>query len=228
MQWQTTDYTNPHGSTLAQERNKVLRNTYFLLALSMLPTILGALVGLSMQVRMTGMMGIMLFFAVSFGSFYLIGKNKNNSMGVVFLLAYTGFMGLWLSQILAVALTFSNGGQLIALAAGGTAVIFFSLATLATVSKRDFSFLGKFLFVGLMVLVVAALANIFLQMPAMAIMISVVALFIFSAYILYDIQRIVNGGEMNYVTATLTIYLDVYNVFISLLNILMIFTGRRD
>ena len=228
MQWQTTDYTNPHGSTLAQERNKVLRNTYFLLALSMLPTILGALVGLSMQVRMTGMMGIMLFFAVSFGCFYLIGKNKNNSMGVVFLLAYTGFMGLWLSQILAVALTFSNGGQLIALAAGGTAVIFFSLATLATVSKRDFSFLGKFLFVGLMVLVVAALANIFLQMPAMAIMISVVALFIFSAYILYDIQRIVNGGEMNYVTATLTIYLDVYNVFISLLNILMIFTGRRD
>jgi modulator of FtsH protease len=228
MQWQTTDYTNPHGDTLAQVRNKVLRNTYFLLALSMIPTIIGALVGLTMQIRMTGMMGIIAFFVVSFGAFYLIGKNRNNSMGVVFLLAYTGFMGLWLSQLLAVALTFSNGGQLIAMAAGGTAIIFFSLATLATVSKRDFSFLGKFLFVGLVVLIIASLANMFLQLPAMAIMISVVALFIFSAYILYDVQRIVNGGETNYVTATLAIYLDVYNVFISLLNILMIFTGRRD
>lgn len=228
MQWQTTDYTNPHGTTVAQVRNKVLRNTYFLLALSMIPTILGALVGLSLQIRMTGMMGLLIFLGVSFGAFYLIGKNRNNSMGVVFLLAWTGFMGLWLSQILSVALMFSNGGQLIATAAGGTAVIFFSLATLATVSKRDFSFLGKFLFVGLILLIVASIANIFLNIPSMAIMISVVALLIFSGYILFDVQRIVNGGETNYVTATLALYLDIYNVFIHLLNILMIFTGRRD
>lgn len=228
MQWQTTDYTKPHGNTAVQVRNQVLRNTYFLLALSMVPTVIGALLGLAMQINMTGFAGILIFFAVSFGAFYLIGKNKDNAMGVVFLLAYTGFMGLWLSQILSVALLFSNGGQLIAMAAGGTAVIFFSLATIATVTKRDFSFLGKFLFVGLIVAIVASIANIFLQLPAMSIMISVIALCIFSAYILYDVQRVVNGGETNYVTATLAIYLDIYNVFISLLNILMIFTGRRD
>lgn len=228
MQWQTTDYTNPHGTTVAQVRNKVLRNTYFLLALSMIPTVIGALLGLSLQVNMTGIMGIVIFLGVSFGAFYLIGKNRDNSLGVMLLLAYTGFMGLWLSQILAVALMFSNGGQLIAMAAGGTAVIFFSLATLATVTKRDFSFLGKFLFTGLIVLIVAALANMYFKLPAMSLMISVVALFIFSAYILYDVQRVVNGGETNYVTATLAIYLDIYNVFISLLNILMIFSGRRD
>lgn len=228
MQWQTTDYTNPQGTTVAQVRNKVLRNTYFLLALSMIPTVIGALLGLSLQVNMTGIMGIVIFLGVSFGAFYLIGKNKDNSLGVMLLLAYTGFMGLWLSQILAVALMFSNGGQLIAMAAGGTAVIFFSLATLATVTKRDFSFLGKFLFTGVIVLIVAALANMYFQLPAMSLMISVVALFIFSAYILYDVQRVVNGGETNYVTATLAIYLDIYNVFISLLNILMIFSGRRD
>lgn len=228
MQWQTTDYTNPHGNAAVQVRNQVLRNTYFLLALSMVPTVIGALLGLALQINMTGFAGILIFFAVSFGAFYLIGKNRDNAMGVVFLLAYTGFMGLWLSQILSIALMFVNGGQLIAMAAGGTALIFFSLATVATVTKRDFSFLGKFLFVGLIIAIVASIANIFLQLPAMSIMISVVALFIFSAYILYDVQRVVNGGETNYVTATLAIYLDIYNVFISLLNILMIFAGRRD
>jgi modulator of FtsH protease len=226
MQWQTTDYSNPQA--MSQARNKVLRNTYFLLALSMVPTMIGAFVGLSMQIQMTGMMGILIFFGISFGAFFLIEKNKNNSMGVVFLLAYTGFMGLWLSQILNVALMFSNGGQLIGLAAGGTALIFFSMAGIATVTKKDFSFLGKFLFVGLIILIVAALANMFLQIPALALTVSVVALCIFSAYILYDVQRVVNGGETNYVSATLAIYLDVYNVFISLLNILMIFAGRRD
>lgn len=228
MQWQTTDYTNPHGNTVAQVRNKVLRNTYFLLALSMVPTLIGALVGLTMQFQMNGIMGLVVFLAIAFGSFYLIRKNKDNVMGVVFLLAFTGFMGLWLSQMLAVALMFSNGGQLIATAAGGTALIFFSLASIATVTKRDFSFLGKFLFVGLIVTLVAMIANYFLQLPAMTIMISVVALAIFSAYILYDVQRIVNGGETNYITATLELYIDVYGVFVHLLNLLMIFAGRRD
>jgi len=147
---------------------------------------------------------------------------------VVLLLAYTGFMGLWLSQYLQVAMQFSNGAQLIGMAAGGTATIFFALATLATVSKKDFSFMGKFLFIGLILLIVASLANIFFQIPALSLTISAVAVLIFSAFILVDVSRIVNGGETNYVTATLALYLDIYNLFTSLLNLLMAFGGERD
>jgi modulator of FtsH protease len=137
-------------------------------------------------------------------------------------------MGLMLSRILQVALGFSNGGSLIAMAAGGTGAIFFTLAGVATVTKKDFSFLGNFLFVGMVVVLLAALANAFFQIPVLSLVISAVAVLIFSAYILYDISRIVNGGEDNYISATLSVYLDVYNVFVSLLNLLMAFTGERD
>ena len=125
-------------------------------------------------------------------------------------------------------LGFSNGGSLIAMAAGGTGVIFFSLSAVATVTKRDFGFLGKFLFVGMIVVLLAVVANIFFQIPALSVTISAVAVMVFSAYILYDISRIVNGGETNYILATLAVYLDIYNVFVSLLNLLMIFSGERD
>ena len=223
-------YTAP----LAQsgERNRVLRNTYLLLALSMLPTALGAIVGVQMNLGMlfasSPLMSVLLFLAGSFGFMWAIGRNRDSALGVALLLGFTLFMGLMSSISLSAALQFRNGGSLIAMAAGGTGVIFFSLATLATVSKRDFSFMGKFLFIGLIMLLVASLANIFFAIPALSLTISAIAVMLFSAYILYDVSNIVNGGETNYVIATLQIYLDIYNLFVNLLNLLMAFSGERD
>ena len=216
---------------LAQRQNRVLRNTYALLAVSMVPTILGALLGIQMNFSfMAGspMMGLLLFLGIAFGFMWGIEKTKNSGMGVVLLLGFTFFMGLMLSRILQVALGFSNGGTLIALAAGGTGAIFFSLAGIAATSKRDFSNLGKFLFSGVILILLAALANAFFQIPALALAISALAVVIFSAYILYDINRIVKGGEDNYISATLSVYLRIYNVFVSLLHLLLAFTGNRD
>jgi modulator of FtsH protease len=166
-----------------------------------------------------------LFMGISFAFFYGIEKNKNSGLGVALLLGFTFFMGLMLSRILQVTLGFSNGGSMIAMAAGGTGAIFATMATIASVSKRDFSSMGKFLFVGVIVVLLAGVANIFFQIPALSLAISAAVVLIFSAYILYDINQIVRGGETNYVTATLAVYLDVYNVFVSLLNLIMAFTG---
>ena len=216
---------------LSLQQNKVLRNTYMLLALSMVPTVIGALLGVQMGFSFfagSPMISFMVFLGVAFAFMWGIERTKNSAMGVVLLLGFTFFMGLMLSRILQVALGFSNGGSLIATAAGGTGAIFFTLATVATVTKKDFSFLGKFLFIGVIVVLLAAVANIFFQIPALSLTISAVAVMIFSAYILYDISRIVNGGEDNYITATLAVYLDVYNVFVSLLHLLMAFGGDRD
>ena len=213
------------------QQNKVLRNTYMLLALSMVPTILGALVGVQMRFSFfagSPMVSFLVFMGIAFGFMWGIERNKNSSLGVVLLLGFTFFMGLMLSRILQVALGFSNGPALIATAAGGTGAIFFTLAGVATVTKKDFSFLGKFLFIGMVVVLLAAVANIFFQIPALSLTISAVAVIVFSTYILYDISRIVTGGETNYISATLAVYLDVYNVFVSLLNLLMAFAGNRD
>jgi modulator of FtsH protease len=155
-------------------------------------------------------------------------KNKDSGMGVALLLGFTFFMGLMLTPLLSRILGFSNGGFLIMTAFGGTAAVFATLATVATVSKRDFSGMGTWLFAGVVVLLLASIANIFLNIPALAIVISVVAIAIFSAYILYDVQQILNGGETNYIRATLSIYLDVYNIFTNLLSLLGIFGGNRD
>ncbi|MGL4996123.1 MAG: Bax inhibitor-1/YccA family protein, partial [Deefgea sp.] len=221
--------TTYNSGALAAERNQVLRNTYFLLALTMLPTAAGALLGMSLNFRVSGFMGFGLFMLVSFGAFYAIEKTKESSVGVFLLLGYTGFMGLWLSQILQSAMKFSNGAEMIGMAAIGTAAIFFTLATIATVTKKDFSFMGKFLFIGLVIALLAMVANIFFAIPALSLAISAVILMICSAYILYDVSRIVNGGETNYISATLSLYLNIYNVFTSLLHIIMAFTGNsRD
>jgi modulator of FtsH protease len=221
--------TTTSGSTLQQ--NRVLRNTYMLLALSMVPTVLGALVGMQMHFSLLAgspVMSFVLFLGIAFGFMYGIEKTKDSVWGVALLLGFTFFMGLMLSRILSVALGFANGGNIIAMAAGGTGAIFVSLASIASVSKRDFSGLGKFLFAGAILILVAALANAFFQIPALMLAISALAVVIFSAYILYDINNIVRGGETNYITATLAVYLDIYNVFVSLLNLLMAFTGERD
>ncbi|MGO3746969.1 MAG: Bax inhibitor-1 family protein, partial [Alcaligenes aquatilis] len=168
------------------------------------------------------------FLVGAFGLMFLVEKNKNNSMGVVLLMAFTFFMGIMLSRLLGFVLGMGNGAQLIMLAFGGTAAVFGTMATIASTTKRDFSGMQKFLFVGAVILLVAALANIFLQLPALMLTISVMAIGIFSAFLLVDLQRVINGGETNYVSATLAIYLDVYNIFSNLLMLLGILGGNRE
>jgi FtsH-binding integral membrane protein len=209
-------------------QHKVLRNTYWLLALSMVPTVFGAALGVALHLPLGGMMMGLLFLAVAFGFIWGIEKNKDSGVGVALLLGFTFFMGLMLTPLLSRVLGFSNGGFLIMAAFGGTASVFAVLASVATVSKRDFSGMGSWLFAGVVILLLASVANIFLQIPALAIVMSVVAIAIFSAYILYDVQQIINGGETNYIRATLALYLDVYNIFTSLLQLLGIFGGDRD
>jgi modulator of FtsH protease len=220
------------GSTALSVQHRVLRNTYWLLALSMLPTIAGAWLGVQMDFSFFGkspLIGFMAFMAVAFGFFYAIEKTKNSGWGVLLLLGFTFFMGLMLSRLIGHTLVgFSNGASLIMMAFGGTASVFVVMASIATVSKRDFSSMGKWLFAGVVVLLLASLANVFLQVPALYLAVSVIAIAIFSAYILYDVQRIINGGETNYISATLSLYLDVYNIFVNLLSLLGIFGGNRN
>lgn len=224
---------NSYGASgsLTAVRNRVLRNTYWLLALSMIPTVLGAWIGVSMGFTFfegSPFLGMMLFLGIAFGFFYAIEKNKDSGLGVALLLGFTFFMGLMLSRLVGHILGFSNGASLIMTAFGGTALIFATMAGIATTTKRDFSGMGKWLTVGVVVLLVALVANIFLQLPALYLTISVLAIGIFSAFILYDVQRIVNGGETNYVTATLGVYLSIYNIFSHLLALLGIFGGERE
>jgi len=219
------------GNDSALIRHKVLRNTYWLLALSMIPTVLGAWLGVEMNFSLfPGRPGIsfIVFMVAAFGFMYAIEKTKESAIGVAVLLGFTFFMGLMLSRLISYTLGYSNGGALIMTAFGGTAAILTVMASIATTSKRDFSGMGKWLFVGLMVIIVASIANIFLHIPALYLTVSVIAIGIFSAYILYDVQQVINGGETNYISATLRIYLDVYNIFVNLLSILGIFGGNRN
>lgn len=212
-------------------RNRVLRNTYWLLALSMVPTVIGAWVGVTTGFSFfagSPFIGLIAFLAIAFGFFFAIEKFKNSGIGVALLLGFTFFMGLMLSRLVGHVLGFGNGAQLIMMAFGGTAAIFATMATVATVSKRDFTGMSRFLFIGVIVLLLAIAANIFLQMPALMLTISVLAIAIFSAFILVDLQRVIQGGETNYVTATLSVYLSVYNVFSHLLMLLGIFGGDRE
>lgn len=218
-------------SDVPAARHRVLRNTYWLLALSMIPTVLGAWLGLQVHFALfsgSPMIGFIAFMAIAFGFFYAIEKTKDSAIGVAVLLGFTFFMGLMLSRMLEQILHFSNGTSLIMTAFGGTAAIFAIMATVATTSKRDFSGLSSWLFAGVLVILLAGVANIFLQMPLLQVVISAIAVVIFSAYILFDVQRIINGGETNYISATLAIYLDLYNVFVHLLALLGIMSGERD
>jgi modulator of FtsH protease len=167
-------------------------------------------------------------FGLMIGSLFVVTALRNSGWGVVALFGFTFIAGLALTPILTVALGLRNGGQLIGLAGGMTAVIFFALSALVTITKKDFSFMGKFLFVGLILLIVAMIANLFFQVPAASVALSAVAVLLFSGYILFDVSRIVHGGETNYIMATMGLFLNIYNIFLSLLNILMAFTGSRD
>jgi modulator of FtsH protease len=214
------------------EASRVLRNTYWLLALSMLPTIAGAWAGMQFNLMRlfvaSPILTPLLMFGVMIGALFAVAALRNSAFGVPALLGFTFIAGLMLTPILTVALGLRNGGQLIGLAGGMTAAIFFAMAAIATVSKRDFSFLGKFLFVGLVLLVVASLANLFFQVPAIQLTVSAIGVLLFSLYLLYDVNTIVRGGETNFISATLKIFLDLLNLFVSLLNILMALSGQRD
>ena len=227
-----TAYPAEYGGTIlsAQERSKVLRNTYWLLALSLVPTVLGAWLGVATGITrgLTGGLGLIVFMGGAFGFMYAIEKTKNSGAGVGVLLGFTFFMGLMLSRLIAMVLGFKNGSELIMTAFGGTAGVFFVMASLATVIKRDLSGMGKWLFVGAMVLMIGAVINVFVGSSAGMLAISVAAIGIFSAFMLYDLKQIMDGGETNYISATLALYLDLFNVFQSLLALLGIFGGERD
>ncbi|MES2954232.1 MAG: Bax inhibitor-1/YccA family protein [Pseudomonadota bacterium] len=223
--------TLDHGYVAsAEQRNRVLRNTYWLLALSMLPTVLGAWVGVATGITasLTGGLGLIVFLGGAFGFLYAIEKTKNSAAGVPVLLAFTFFMGLMLSRMIGMILGFRNGSELIMTAMGGTAGVFFVMASLASVIKRDLSGMGKWLFVGAMVVMVGGIINVFVGSTAGMLALSVAVIGIFSAYMLYDLKQILDGGETNYISATMRLYLDIFNVFQALLALLGIMGGERD
>lgn len=212
-------------------RNKVLRNTYLMLSLTMIPTLIGAMIGVSSNFSFLAespIAGSLIMLAVMIGLMFAVNMTRNSIWGVVLLFAFTFVAGWWLGPMLQYALHFNNGSQIIGMAAGGTGVIFFTLAGIATVTRKDFGFMRNFLMVGLVLVILAAVANLFLALPALSLAISAAAVLVFSGFILFDVSRIVNGGETNYVMATLGIYLSLYNLFISLLQLLLAFAGERD
>ena len=214
----------------ADQRNRVLRNTYWLLALSLVPTVLGAWFGVATGITsgLSGGIGLMVFLAGALGFMFAIEKTKNSAAGVPVLLAFTFFMGLMLSRLIAMVLGFKNGPSLIMTAFGGTAGVFFVMASLASVIKRDISGMGKWLFVGALAIMIGGIINVFVGSTVGMMVISMMAIGVFSAFMLYDLKRIIDGGETNYISATLALYLDIFNVFQSLLALLGLAGGERD
>jgi modulator of FtsH protease len=231
MMDRTTALGQSYGYGISvEQRSKVLRNTYWLLALSLVPTVLGAWLGVVAGIGqyLSGGLGFVVFLAGAVGFIYGIEKTKNSATGVPVLLGFTFFMGLMLSRMIEMTLGFKNGPDLIMTAFGGTAGVFLVMASLASVIKRELSGMGKWLMVGVVVLMVGSLINLFVGSTAGMMAISMAAIGIFSAYMLYDIKQIIDGGETNYISATLALYLDIVNVFQSLLALLGIFGGERE
>ena len=209
---------------------KVLRNTYMLLALTMVPTVVGAWIGIQFAGVMMAspIMTFVLMLGAIIGLQFGIAAYRNSAIGIALLLLMTGLFGLFMGPLLNVALSMKNGVQLVGYAAVGTGVIFFAMGAVAQAIKRDLSFMGKFLFVGMIALLIAIVANIFLQIPALALTISTLVIVVFSLYLVYDLQRIVRGGETNYVMATTGVYISLLNIFSSLLHLLLALTGERE
>jgi modulator of FtsH protease len=209
---------------------KVLRNTYLLLALTMVPTVIGAYIGMATSGVIMGspILATVIMLGAVIGLQFGIRAYRNSGIGVALLLLMTGMLGWWLGPLLNVALSMSNGMQLVAYAAVGTGGIFAAMGAIAMTTKRDFSFMGKFLFVGMLALLAAMIANMFLQIPALALTISTLVIVVFSLFLLYDLQRIIRGGETNYVMATTGVYMSLFNIFANLLYLLMALTGNRD
>ncbi len=222
-----------YGGTLSTptRQNAVLRNTYWLLALSLVPTMIGAVIGTNLDfsfLRASPIIGSLVVIGILYGWMYAIDRNSESGLGVGLLLGFTFFMGLLLGPLLQHTLGFSNGAQLIMMAAGGTAASFFGLAAYATTTKRNLEGMGRFLMVGGIVIMLAVIANIFFQSPVLHLVV-VGAFVIFSAMMIaWQLNAIVQGGETNYVSATLSLYVSIYNLFTSLLQLLGIFGGDRD
>jgi len=222
--------TYPVAGELARGQQRVLRNTYMLLALTMVPTVIGATIGMATGgiLMQHPFIGFFVMLGAVIGLQFAIAKNRDNGFGVVLLLGMTFLLGWCLGPLLSVAMSLRNGPQLVGFAALGTGAIFVVMAGIATTTKRDFSFMGKFLFVGMIALLIAIVANMFLQIPALALTISTLAIVVFSLFLLHDVSRIVNGGETNYIMATTGVYLSLFNIFANLLQLLMALTGERD
>ncbi len=227
-----TKYATPVSNTVNSDvRNKVLRNTYLMLSLTMIPTMVGAVIGTDTNFSFLAqppIIGSLVMLAVMIGLMFAVSATRNSIWGIALLFLFTFVAGWWLGPLLQYALHFNNGSQLIGLAAAGTGIIFFTLAGIATTTRKDFSFLGNFLLAGMILVILASLVNLFLAIPAISLAISAVAVLVFSGFILFDVNRIENGGETNYVMATLGIYLSLYNLFISLIQLLLAFLGERD
>jgi FtsH-binding integral membrane protein len=220
-----------HQDLALARRNQVLRNTYMLLGLSLIPTLFGALLGMNSYASImpaNRFVSVIIMMVALFGLLFAIRANSNNGLGVGLTFVFTFVMGFFLAPILTYAFSFRNGAEIVMMAAGGTGAIFITMATIATVSKKDFGFMGNFLFIGLITLILMMVANIFLGLPALSLAISAAAVLLFSAMILFDVNRVVRGGETNYIMATVAIYLDLYNLFVHLLQLLLAFTGDRD
>jgi len=221
----------PYVSQEALRQHRVLRNTYWLLALSLIPTAIGAVVGTNLNLsflRTSPMLSFVLILAVFYGWIFAIEKNRESTLGVALLLGFTAFLGLLLGPLLQQILGFKNGAQLVMMAAGGTAAVFFVMAGVATTTKRDMTAMGSFLSVGAIVLMLAVAASFFFQSPVLYLAILSAFVLFSSLVILYQLNAIVRGGETNYVSATLTLYVALYNLFSSLLQLLGIFGGSRD
>ena len=211
-------YSVMHGAERAVATNKVLKNTYLLLSGTLAFSAVMAV--LSMALQVPSWMYLVSIIAAMVMGMFVLPRTANSSKGIGVIFAITGLLGFGLGSILSMYLALPRGPEIIATAFGGTGIIFLGLSGYALTSKRDFSFLGGFVFAGMMVVVVAMLANIFLAMPALALAISGAIILLMSAFILFDTSRIINGGETNYILATYGLYLSIFNIFVSLLQIL--------
>jgi len=207
----------------AEVKNKVLRDTYKLLAMTLFFS--AVMAGVSMAIALPPITSLIASIAALVLVWFVLPKTANSSAGIFVVFGFTGLLGLGLGPTLTQFLSIPNGSQIIMTAMGGTGAIFLGLSGYAIMTKKDFSFLGGMLFAGMIVVLIAALANIFFQIPALSLAISGVVILIMSGFILYDTSRIVNGGETNYILATASMYLSIYNIFISLLQILGIFSS---
>ena len=226
----TANYGAADVTVASPQGQKVLRNTYMLLAATMIPTVIGAFVGMEFAGVMTASPIITFFVMLGavIGLQFAIAANRNSGLGVALLLLMTGLLGAFLGPLLNYTLSMRNGVQLVGYAAVGTGVIFFAMGAVAATIKRDLGGLGKFLFVGMIALLVAMIANMFLQIPALALVISTLVIVVFSLFLLYDLNRIIRGGETNYIMATTGVYMSLFNIFANLLQLLMALTGERD
>ena len=202
--------------------NKVLRNTYMLLSATLLFSAITASIAMAMNL---GQGAGLILTLVGFGLIFAVHKTADSGKGLFMVFAFTGVMGAALGPMLSHYLSLSNGPTLVLQALAGTALVFFTLSGYALTTRKDFSFMGGFLMVGLVVMVAASLANLFFHIPALSLAISAGVIFIMSGLILFDTSRIINGGETNYIRATVSLYLNIYNIFVHLLHLLGVFGG---